>query len=105
MSDVVDTPDSAEHDRRRLEHQSFVVGYRSADVDLRPLHPLPSQIPFIWQVYQENVDPILKVVHVPSMSIIIKDIRHNLDNLNPSTEALMFSIYYAAITSLDEEEV
>ncbi|KAH6633915.1 fungal-specific transcription factor domain-containing protein [Chaetomium sp. MPI-SDFR-AT-0129] len=105
VSDIAASPDSAEHERMRLEHQSFVLGYRSADVDLKKLHPMPSQIPFIWQVYQENVDPILKVVHVPSMSKIIKDIRHNLDNLNPSTEALMFSIYYAAITSLDEEEV
>lgn len=88
-----------------MDHQSFIFGYRSADVDLRSLHPLPSQIPFIWQVYQENVDPILKIVHVPTMSKVIKEFRQNLDSLNPSTEALMFSIYYAAITSLEDEEV
>ena len=88
-----------------MDHQSFVFGYRSADVDLKPLHPLPSQIPFIWQVYMENVDPILKIIHVPTMSKIIKELRHNLDGLTPSTEALMFSIYYASITSLDDEEV
>jgi hypothetical protein len=88
-----------------MDHQSFILGYRSADVDLRPLHPLPSQIPFIWQVYQENVDPILKVIHVPTMSKVIKDLRNNMDSLTPSTEALMFSIYYASITSLDENEV
>jgi hypothetical protein len=99
------TPESSEHDKSLMDHHSFVFGYRSADVDLRPLHPLPSQIPFIWQVYQENVDPILKIIHVPSMSKIIKELRHNLDNLTPSMEALMFSIYYASITSLDEDEV
>jgi hypothetical protein len=66
---------------------------------------LPSQIPYIWQVYQENVDPVLKVVHVPSMGRFIKQVTNNLDALTPSQEALMFSIYYAAITSLDEEEV
>jgi hypothetical protein len=42
---------------------------------------------------------------VPTMSKTIKELRHNLDSLTPSTEALMFSIYYASITSLDEEEV
>ncbi|KAK4239317.1 fungal-specific transcription factor domain-containing protein [Achaetomium macrosporum] len=104
-SDLDATPESSEHDKSLLDHHSFVFGYRSADVDLRPLHPLPSQIPFIWQVYQENVDPILKVIHVPSMSKIIKEIRHNFDSLTPSMEALMFSVYYASITSLDEEEV
>lgn len=81
------------------------MGYRSADVDLRPFHPLPSQIPFIWQIYQENVDPLVKILHVPSMDKLIREIRNNLDTLTPPTEALMFSIYYAAITSMDEAEV
>ncbi|KAL2192627.1 fungal-specific transcription factor domain-containing protein [Corynascus similis CBS 632.67] len=105
VSDDDATPESADHDKTLMDHQSFIFGYRSADVDLRSLHPLPSQIPFIWQVYQENVDPILKIVHVPTMSKVIKEFRQNLDSLNPSTEALMFSIYYAAITSLEDEEV
>jgi len=105
LSDLDATPESADHDKALIDHQSFIFGYRSADVDLRPLHPLPSQIPFIWQVYQENVDPILKIVHVPTMGKTIKQLRHNLDGLTPSTEALMFSIYFASITSLDDEEV
>lgn len=59
----------------------------------------------MWQVYQENVDPILKILHVPTTTKLIREVRTSLDNLTPSTEALMFSIYYAAITSLDEDEV
>ncbi|KAL1839240.1 hypothetical protein VTJ49DRAFT_1718 [Mycothermus thermophilus] len=103
-SDIEASPESPDN-ARGADHRAFLFGYRSADVDLRPLHPLPSQIPFIWQVYQENVDPVLKVVHVPSMTHVIKRLSHNFDDLTPSMEALMFSIYYAAITSLDEEEV
>ncbi|KAK3392758.1 fungal-specific transcription factor domain-containing protein [Podospora didyma] len=102
--DVIPEPTS--QDTRALhDHQSFILGYRSADVDLRPLHPLPSQIPFIWQVYQENVDPILKVLHVPTVTKLIRGLRDNMDTLTPATEALMFSIYYASLTSLDEDEV
>jgi len=99
------SPQSAAQEKSLIDHQSFIMGYRSADVDLRPLHPLPSQIPFMWQVYQENVDPILKILHVPTTTKLIREVRTSLDNLTPSTEALMFSIYYAAITSLDEDEV
>ncbi|KAK3341886.1 fungal-specific transcription factor domain-containing protein [Lasiosphaeria hispida] len=105
MSDLEASPQSADVEKSVIDHQSFILGYRSADVDLRSLHPLPSQIPFMWQVYQENVDPILKVLHVPTMNKVIRELRNNLDSLTPSTEALMFSIYYAAITSLDEDEV
>ncbi|KAK0657873.1 fungal-specific transcription factor domain-containing protein [Cercophora newfieldiana] len=103
--DIEASPQSAAQEKSLTDHQSFIMGYRSADVDLRPLHPLPSQIPFMWQVYQENVDPILKILHIPTTSKLIREVRTSLDNLTPPTEALMFSIYYAAITSLDEEEV
>jgi hypothetical protein len=81
------------------------MGYRSADVDLRSLHPLPSQIPFLWQIYQENVDPVLKILHVPSMEQMMRERRACLAGISPSTEALMFSIYYAAVTSMDAEDV
>lgn len=88
-----------------VDHHAFVLGYRSADVDLRKLHPLPSQIPFIWQVYTENVDPLVKILHIPTMNNIIRKLRTDLDSLSPPLEALMFSIYYAAITSMEDDEV
>jgi hypothetical protein len=81
------------------------MGYRSADVDLRKLHPLPSQIPFIWQIYIENVDPLIKLLHIPTMNSIIRKIRSDMDSITPGLEALMFAIYFAAITSLEEDEV
>lgn len=100
------SPETALADKELLtDHHSFVLGYRSSDVDLRKLHPLPSQIPFIWQVYVENVDPLVKILHVPTMNAIIRKIRSDMDSLTPALEALMFSIYYAAITSLEDDEV
>ncbi|RYP45879.1 hypothetical protein DL768_007836 [Monosporascus sp. mg162] len=87
------------------DHHGFVLGYKSTEVDLSKLHPLPSQIPFIWQVYVENVDPLVKILHVPTMNKIIRDWRNNMNNLSPGLEALMFSIYFGSITSMDEDEV
>lgn len=100
------TPDEHHpHNELLTDHHAFVLGYRSSDVDLRKLHPLPSQIPFIWQVYVENVDPLVKILHIPTMNPIIRKIRSDMDNLPAGLEALMFSIYYAAITSLEDDEV
>lgn len=39
------------------------------------------------------------------MTKTIKEVALNLDHLSPSTEALMFSIYFATITSMSGEEV
>ncbi|KAH9903837.1 fungal-specific transcription factor domain-containing protein [Xylariomycetidae sp. FL2044] len=87
------------------DHHSFVFGYSSSDVDLHQLHPLPSQIPFIWQVYSENVDPVIKILHLPTMNKTIRELRSSMADITPGLEALMFAIYFAAITSLDEDEV
>lgn len=90
---------------QQADHHAFIFGYRSSDVDLRKLHPLPSQIPFIWQIYTENVDPIVKILHVPMMHNVIRQVRADMNTLTPGLEALMFAIYYASITSMEENEV
>ncbi|KAE9574851.1 Bikaverin cluster transcription factor bik5 [Colletotrichum fructicola] len=106
-SDQEDTPDHSPLHAvdASTDHHAFILGYRSSDVDLRKLHPLPSQIPFMWQVYQENVEPLLKILHIPTMEKLIRDMRRNMDDLTAGHEALLFSIYYAAITSMEDEEV
>lgn len=105
MSDAESLITAAANTRSEADHHAFILGYRSADVDLRPLHPLPSQIPYMWQVYKENVDPIAKVLHVPTVEKLVNQTRKDLDNLTPANEALMFAIYFAAITSMDEVDV
>ncbi|CAG8949108.1 hypothetical protein HYFRA_00002237, partial [Hymenoscyphus fraxineus] len=87
------------------KHQGFLMGYSSTDVDLRSLHPLPSQIPFYWETFLENVHPLVKILHAPTMTKTIKEVQNNLKNLSKSTEALMFSIYFATVTSMNAEQV
>lgn len=60
---------------------------------------------FYWQVYMENVDPIVKLLHVPTTTKIIKELRGDISTVSPGVEALLFSIYFAAITSMEAEEV
>ncbi|KAH7237963.1 hypothetical protein B0J15DRAFT_453431 [Fusarium solani] len=85
---------------------SFIFSNRSLSV-VTPerLRPLPSQMLFIWQTYVENVDPFIKVLHVPTVSKMIYGSRGNFDLLPPFMEPLMFSIAFAAIKSLTTEEV
>ena len=67
-------------------------------------HPLPSQVLYLWQVYVDNVDPFMKVLHVPSMTRTIRA-RGRHDGLDARTQALMSAISLAAVMSLREEEV
>ena len=66
-------------------------------------HPPPERIHQLWQIYIENVDPLMKVVHVPTIRPAIQKAASNLRNIPRSFEALMFAIYGAAIMSLRDD--
>jgi hypothetical protein len=87
------------------DHHSFLFGYSSADVDLTGLHPLPAQGSFLWQIYLENIEPLVKVLHIPTMSRLMTQVRRGEHDLRPGDEALVFAIYYSAVTSMETQEV
>ncbi|KAL2842551.1 hypothetical protein BJY01DRAFT_200660 [Aspergillus pseudoustus] len=68
--------------------------------DLSELHPEPSHIFKLWQVYLDNVDPLFKVTHTPTLQGRIIEAITNLKNVKPALEALMFSIYCMATLSV-----
>jgi hypothetical protein len=71
---------------------------------LRSFHPSANMLDILWQAFITNVDPIVKVLHKPSMIIVISEAKKNLNSLNKSTEALLFVIYYAASISMTPED-
>ena len=74
--------------------------------ELTDFHPLPSQIPFLLDVFSENVNFTIQVVHMPTINRMVRDARESgMTSLTPADEALMFSIYYAAIASMEEDDV
>jgi hypothetical protein len=77
---------------------------RNASVDLSPLHPSQVHIFKLWQIYLDNINPLLKVTHTPSLQGRIIDAAGDVTNIKPSLEALMFSIYCAAVFSITQAE-
>lgn len=72
--------------------------------DLFAFHPASALLPVYWQVYCDNCESIMRLIHAPSVSVIIKDAQKNLRVLKADAEALLFAIYFAAVISLGEEE-
>ena len=84
---------------------AFLFGCTCKTQDMLDLHPLPSQIMFYWKIYVENVDPLVSVLHKPSVAILLNSVKDRLDTIDRGTEALLFSIYFAVVTSMTSEEV
>jgi hypothetical protein len=81
-------------------HHGFVFGYSSSTVDMLSLHPTPDRARQYWETYKENVDPLVKVLHVPSFEPTLLDASTHPECIPKGLECLLFAIYYAAVTSI-----
>ena len=103
--------------RTAADRSAFCFGHnvQPALGDVSQYRPLPSQIPFLLQVYIVNVNMLTQVVHVPTINKIVAGLLGDASadaeqqsgylQLAPATEALMFSIYYAAVVSMEDGDV
>lgn len=82
----------------------ILFGSANTQVDLSTLHPQPVHIFRLWQTYLDNVDPLLKVTHNSTLQGRIIDAASNVKSINPTLEALMFSIYCMALQSLPVDD-
>ncbi|ORY06889.1 fungal-specific transcription factor domain-domain-containing protein [Clohesyomyces aquaticus] len=98
--DEDDTKDSPASSDYTSQHQTFMFAYSSSAVDMMALHPTPGRALEFWDIYKENVDPLVKVLHIPSIEPVILDAITHLDKIPKGLECLLFAIYYGAVTSI-----
>lgn len=56
-------------------------------------------------MYLENCECLLRLIHTPSFTPIIENaVQNNFQDLHKSDELLMFAFYFAAVTSLTDED-
>lgn len=78
----------------------LVLGNVSAGAALS--HPPPARMRTLCDVYFRSVDPLMKILHRPTIEKTFNlYIMNPADNpLSRTTEALFFALYFAAVTSL-----
>jgi hypothetical protein len=105
-----DIPGALTHEIQRspAERHAFLFGHsgRGQDVDLSPFKPLLSQVQFLYQTFVDNVNVLLQLVYMPITDKLVRKMTSPMsDPPSPCEEALMFAIYYAAVTSMEPEDV
>ncbi|EEY23471.1 fungal specific transcription factor domain-containing protein [Verticillium alfalfae VaMs.102] len=102
------TASTRESERGASERNGLLFGHNlgPSAPDLGQFRPLPSQIPFLVDVFSENVNFCIQIVHMPALRDMIRDMRgRSAGSIPPANEALAFAVYYAAVTSMSEEDV
>ncbi|RMZ91094.1 hypothetical protein DV736_g1673, partial [Chaetothyriales sp. CBS 134916] len=101
--DEEDSYESPTHDKSN-SHQGFIFGYSSLMVDLKALHPTPSQIFILWEVFKDNIDPVVRLLHRPTAKEVFMNVASSVDRISRAAEALLFSLYFGAVISLTDEQ-
>lgn len=84
----------------------FVFSGDIEATDLRWLHPPGPQIRTLSEIYWDRVDPIYKVLHRPTTEPLLLAVAQESACIPKGAgyEALLFAIYFAAVTSLTPDE-
>lgn len=58
----------------------------------------------LWNIYVKSVDPVLKILHIPTVQSTVVATILDPRSAPPSTVALTFAIYFAAVTALYHDD-
>ncbi|KAK4451948.1 fungal-specific transcription factor domain-containing protein [Podospora aff. communis PSN243] len=94
------SPESATPD----DHSELILGADTPEQDVEDLWPQAGQVFRLWQVYLDRVNPLTKIIHVPTLQPYLAEAITRSPNVPKSVEALLFSIFLMAAIALTPDE-
>ncbi|TGJ87904.1 hypothetical protein E0Z10_g801 [Xylaria hypoxylon] len=91
-------------DARTPDHHESIVLSESTDGNVEDYRPSPAHAFRLWQTFLEKVNPLTKVIHVPSVQSKLVEATTDPGSIPKNVEALLFSIYVMGVAALDERE-
>lgn len=69
-----------------------------------PFIPSANDIIVLWRIYLDRVDPVTKIIHVPSFRPLIVDAAAGFRNMPPQKKGLLFAMFTVACLALSRQE-
>ncbi|KAL7787052.1 hypothetical protein V8C37DRAFT_419119 [Trichoderma ceciliae] len=64
------------------------------------LHPHPKHVFKLWQTFADNVNPLTKIIHAPTLQEKILETAWTVESATKPLEATMFAVYALAVASM-----
>lgn len=110
MRDIVETEDPEESSVLGSEDLSpdyntdLLLPADATTRTIEDLQPDPVHVFRLWQLFLDRVNPLTKVIHVPTLQPYIMEAASNMDNIPLNYQALLFSVFSMAVVALSEAE-
>ncbi|KAK4152469.1 activator of stress genes 1 [Chaetomidium leptoderma] len=86
------------------DNSDLLLGGDTPGVKIESLWPAPAHMFRLWQIYLDRVNPLTKIIHVPSLQPYVAEAATGLHSVPKNIEALLFSIFLMAVVSLTPDE-
>ncbi|KAI1195800.1 fungal-specific transcription factor domain-containing protein [Nemania serpens] len=93
------TAEELDTDMGLLGNDEVAASYPTAH-----LWPTSTHVFRLWQIYIERVNPLSKVIHVPSLQPYLVEACVGMENIPQNIQGLLFAIFLMAIIAMREEE-
>ncbi|KAJ6134439.1 hypothetical protein N7523_000761 [Penicillium sp. IBT 18751x] len=67
-------------------------------------HPSHANAMLLWKMHTENVEPICKVLHIPTTAEMIASVSRHPEKASQTDECLMFAVYHCAVFSITDDQ-
>jgi hypothetical protein len=86
------------------EESYLVLGNTPRNRDLATLHFPLHTFQALFDIYRDRVDPLMKFFHLPTLWPAMSRALQDGQDMSKSLTAVIFSIYFTTITSLEEHK-
>ncbi|KAL2166858.1 hypothetical protein VTG60DRAFT_2093 [Thermothelomyces hinnuleus] len=73
-------------------------------LNLAPYHPTHEEAMLLWATHAERVEPLCRILHVPSTGAMVERVSREPSAASKSEECLLFAIYHFALFAMTEED-
>lgn len=91
---------STHHDNDLQEPSLFIPTHISITVGQLELHPDPKNAFKLWQTFADNVNPLIKIIHAPTLQEKLLEAAWTPESTAKPLEATMFAVYALAVASM-----
>ncbi|KAJ5578232.1 C6 transcription factor [Penicillium hispanicum] len=87
-----------------LKVDGIITNPLMVHMDVKALHPPRWQATMLWETFLSRVDPVVKVLHVPSTKPRIFAAINRPESVGADTHCLLFAIFFGATTTLVSDD-
>ncbi|KAK3370351.1 fungal-specific transcription factor domain-containing protein [Podospora didyma] len=103
--DADDHEDTASSETMTPDGNSdLLIGAESPEQSVENLWPEPAHAFRLWQVYLDRVNPLTKIIHVPTLQPYLTEATSGTHNVPINIETLLLSIFLMATVALTPDE-